>query len=146
LPFGSGFGTFVPIYEKFVPRTQLNDRLVNHAHNDWLELWLTGGLPAIILAAGFLAWLAASTFRAWSDDQPGASVLDLALAQAASIVIVLLLLHSVVDYPLRMPALSVLFAIACAYLIPRRKSENGVEMSPNIDSFAPSEHHAIHQR
>ena len=146
LPFGSGFGTFVPIYEKFVPRTQLKDRLVNHAHNDWLELWLTGGLPAIILAAGFLAWLAASTFRAWSDDQPGASVLDLALAQAASIVIVLLLLHSVVDYPLRMPALSVLFAIACAYLIPRRKSENGVEMSPNIDSFAPSEHHAIHQR
>ena len=146
LPFGSGFGTFVPIYEKFVPRTQLNDRLVNHAHNDWLELWLTGGLPAIILAAGFLAWLAASTFRAWSDDQPGASVLDLALAQAASIVIVLLLLHSVVDYPLRMPALSVLFAIACANLIPRRKSENGVEMSPNIDSFAPSEHHAIHQR
>jgi hypothetical protein len=100
----------------------------------------------MILAAGFLAWLAASTFRAWSGGQPEASILDLALAQAASIVIVLLLLHSVVDYPLRMPALSVLFAIACAYLIPRRKSENGVEMSANINSFAPSEHHAIHQR
>jgi O-antigen ligase len=133
LPFGSGFGTFVPIYQKFVPRTQLNDRLLNHAHDDWLELWLTGGLPAIALAAAFLAWLAASTLRVWSSGEPGAPVLDLALAQAGSIVIVLLLLHSVVDYPLRMPALSVLFAIACAYLIPRR-SDSNVEMSENLDT------------
>jgi hypothetical protein len=133
LPFGSGFGTFVPIYQKFVPRTQLNDRLLNHAHDDWLELWLTGGLPAIALAAAFLAWLAASTLRVWSSGQPGAPVLDLALAQAGSIVIVLLLLHSVVDYPLRMPALSVLFAIACAYLISRR-SDSNVEMSENLDA------------
>jgi hypothetical protein len=137
LPFGSGFGTFVPIYEKFAPRTLLNDRLLNHAHDDWLELWLTGGFPAIVLAAGFLAWFAASTFRVWSGSRPEAPVLDLALAQAASIVIVLLLLHSVVDYPLRMVALSVLFAIACAYLIPRRRSEISGEMSAKIDSFAP---------
>jgi O-antigen ligase len=136
MPFGSGFGTFVPIYQKFVPRTQLNDRLVNHAHNDWLELWLTGGLPAIALAAGFLAWLATSAFRVWRGGQPEGPVLDLALAQAASIVIVLLLLHSVVDYPLRMPALSVLFAIACAYLISRRRSENSAEISAKLDGFA----------
>ena len=97
-------------------------RYVNHAHNDWLELWLTGGAPAIVLAVGFLAWLAASTFRLWSSGQPEAPVLDLALAQAASIVIVLLLLHSVVDYPLRTAALSVLFAMACAYLIPRAQN------------------------
>ena len=38
-----------------------------------------------------------------------------------SIVIVLLLLHSAVDFPLRTAALTVLFAIACAYLIPGRK-------------------------
>jgi hypothetical protein len=120
LPFGSGFGSFTPVFEKFASPTLLLDqnRFVNHAHNDWLELWLTGGGPAIMLAVGFLAWLAAATFRLWSNDQPKVRVLDLALARAASIVIVLLLLHSVVDYPLRTTALSVLFAIACGYLIP----------------------------
>ena len=73
----------------------------------------------MVIAVGFLAWFAVSSFRLWSSGQPEGPVLDLALAQAASIVIGLLLLHSAADYPLRTAALSVLFAIACAYLIPR---------------------------
>jgi hypothetical protein len=138
MPFGSGFGTFVPVYEKSAPRTLLADTYVNRAHNDWLELWLTGGAPAIILAIGFLAWFAAATFRVWSSggQQAEAPVLDLALAQAASIVIVLLLLHSVVDYPLRIPALSVLFAMACAFLIPPRRIEERAQISGRVDSLA----------
>jgi O-antigen ligase len=136
LPFGSGFGTFVPVYDKFAPRTLLEDRYVNHAHDDWLELWLTGGAPAIVLAVGFLAWFAASTFRLWSGGRPGGPVLDLALAQAASIAIVLLLLHSVVEFPLRTPALSVLLAIACAFLIPLRRIEHSVRMSREVESVA----------
>ena len=123
LPFGSGFGTFVPVYDEFAPRTLLGVAYVNHAHDDWLELWLTGGAPAMVLVVGFLAWFAASSFRLWSNSPPEGRVLDLALAQAASIVIVLLLLHSVVDFPLRIPAVSVLFAMACAFLIPRRRME-----------------------
>jgi O-antigen ligase len=130
LPFGSGFGTFVPVYDQFAPRTLLRYSWVNHAHDDWLELWLTGGAPAIVLAVGFLVWFAASTFRLWGSSQPEGPVLDLALAQAASIAIVLMLLHSVVDFPLRIPAVSVLFAMACAFLIPRRGIEKaGVEVT-----------------
>ena len=136
MPFGSGFGTFAPIYEKFAPRTLLRDRYLNQAHNDWLDLWLSGGAPAIVLAVGFLAWSTASTFKLWSTGQPEARVLDLALARAAPIVIVLLLLHSVVDYPLRTAALSVLFAIACAYLIPRRRIDHSAEISTGIERFA----------
>ena len=125
LPFGSGIGTFVPVYDEFAPRTLLADTYVNHAHNDWLELWLTGGAPAMILAVGFLAWFAAATFRLWGSGQPETRALDLALARAAPIVIVLLLLHSAVDFPLRIPTLSVLFAIACGYLIAPRRSAYG---------------------
>lgn len=124
LPLGSGIGTFVPIYEAFAPRTLLSNTYVNHAHDDWLELFLTGGVPAMLLAAGFFVWLAASIFRLWSGSQPEGRVKDLALARAASIVIILLLLHSAMDYPLRIPTLSVLFAIACGYLIPFRKTES----------------------
>jgi O-antigen ligase len=136
MPFGSGSGTFAPIYEKFAPRTLLGDRYLNQAHNDWLDLWLSGGAPAIVLAVGFLTWLTASTFKLWSTGQPEARVLDLALARAAPIVIVLLLLHSVVDYPLRTAALSVLFAMACAYLIPRHRIDHSAEMSTGIERFA----------
>jgi O-antigen ligase len=132
MPFGSGLGTFVPIYQRFAPRTSLQTFYVNHAHDDWLELWLTGGVPAIVLALCFLAWLATSSFRLWSSDQPKRPVLDLALARAAPIVIVLLLLHSVIDFPLRITALLVLFAIACAYLIPLRRIEVGPEMSARV--------------
>jgi O-Antigen ligase len=139
LPFGSGFGSFSPVYEKFAPRTLLQDqnRYVNQAHDDWLDLWLTGGAPAIVLAAGFLAWFAVSTVRLWSRGEPEGRVLDLALAQAASIVIVLLLVHSALDYPLRTAALSVVFAIACAYLVPGRKIERTTERSAGTERFAP---------
>jgi len=131
LPFGSGFGTFTPVYEQFAPRMLVAHYYVNHAHNDWLELWLTGGIPAIVLLVAFLVWLVAAIVRVWKRGEPEAPTLDLALAQAASIVIVLLLLHSALDYPLRIAALTVLFAIACAYLIPQRKIEHGAELYRN---------------
>ena len=136
LPFGSGIGTFVPVYDEFAPRTLLGDTYVNHAHNDWLELWLTGGAPAMILAVGFLVWFAAATFRLWGSGQPEARALDLALARAAPIVIVLLLLHSAVDFPLRIPTLSVLFAIACGYLIPPRNVELNAERFEGVERSA----------
>jgi O-antigen ligase len=136
LPFGSGFGTFVSVYDEFAPRTLLAETYVNHAHNDWLELWLTGGVPAIILAVGFLAWFGVATFRVWSRGQPEAPVLDVALAQAASIVIVLLMLHSVVEFPLRTPTISVLFAMACAFLIPLRGIEQSGQMCGQLEILA----------
>src|SRR5262249_7641670 len=137
LPLGSGFGTFVPVFDKFAPSTLLGGEYVNHAHDDWLELWLTGGVPAIVLAIGFLAWFASSTFRLWnnSSDQPQAPGLDLVLARAAPMVIALLLLHSTVEYPLRSEALMVVFAIACAYLVPR-----------NAQRRLPQESKATHAR
>jgi O-antigen ligase len=133
MPLGSGFGSFVPIFQRFEPPTLVQEVYVNHAHNDWLELWLGGGVPAILLIIGFLAWFAAACARVWRDGRPGAPVLDLALAQAASIVIVLLLLHSVVDYPLQIPTLSVVFAIACAYLIAPRRTED--DRSAGLSKF-----------
>jgi O-antigen ligase len=134
MPFGTGLGSFVPIFQRFEPPTLIDSVYVNHAHNDWLELWLNGGVPAILLIIGFLSWFAAASMRLWRDGRLGAPVLDLALAQAASIVIVLLLLHSVVDYPLQIPTLSVLFAMACAYLIPPRGSED--DLSARLPEFA----------
>ena len=116
-PYGTGLGTFVPIYQMNVPRTLVYDRFVNRAHDDWLELWLTGGAPALVVVLGFLALFVIVAVRAW-HGWPGSPVLDVVSAQAASIMIVLLLLHSILDYPLRTAAVASVFALACALLIP----------------------------
>lgn len=115
-PFGTGFGTFNPVYEMNAPRTEVFDRYVNHAHNDWLEVPLEGGLPAMACIAAFLGWFAWAGRRAWSRGAPPR--LNTGLARASSIAISLILLHSVVDYPLRSIAVMSLFAVACALLLP----------------------------
>lgn len=116
LPFGTGFGTFVPVYQAVEPRTLLFERYVNRAHNDWLELGLEGGVLSIAGLLVFLAWFGRSSFQVWRPNQKGADALDTALARAGSIVVVLLMLHSIVDYPIRTTALMVVFALSCALL------------------------------
>lgn len=116
-PFGSGFGTFVPAYQMFERIDALMPVFANHAHNDWLELWLEGSWPALAMLGVFLIWLAVASVRMWQRHHDDERTLDRAIAQAGSIVIVLLLLHSVVDYPLHTTALMTLFAFCCGLLV-----------------------------
>lgn len=121
-PVGAGLGTFVPVYARFETPADMGANYANHAHNDWLELWLEAGVPGLILAAVFLGWFFATAYRAWRHGDAG---IDSLLAQAASISVLLLLAHSLADYPLRTPALACVFAFACAMIIhPTGKSQN----------------------
>jgi O-antigen ligase len=114
LPLGSGFGTFGQIYEMSVPRTRIIEYYVNHAHDDWLELSLEGGIPAVACLAGFLVWLGFASFRAWRPRDH--LDVDVNLARAGSIAVMLLLMHSVVDYPTRTIAIMTVLAMSCAFL------------------------------
>ena len=107
----------MPVYQTVEPRTLLIERYINRAHNDWLELGLEGGVLTIIGLVVFFVWFGRSSFQAWRPGQSGTDALDTALARAGSIVVVLLLLHSGVEYPLRTTAMMVVFALACALLI-----------------------------
>ncbi len=108
LPFGSGLGTFIQLYPQ-LDNGVASAVYVNHAHNDWLEFLLEGGLPAIALLGLFVVWWARHAFFAWRDGGTRAR-----FARAASVASGLVMLHSVVDYPLRTPALAVVFALSCA--------------------------------
>lgn len=113
-PSGTGFGTFSKIYDAAEPvRDTLPHVFVNRAHNDFLEVFLEGGAPALFIMAGFLIWFLSRTRAASRQPSPSGE-----LARAAAVAIGLMLLHSLVDYPLRTQALAGLFAFCCALLLP----------------------------
>ena len=113
LPFGSGFGTFVPVYQMHEKPADMISSYVNHAHNDWLELLIEGGLPAAVLLVLFVGWFLYRSFRVWRYKEENVAAI---LQRACTISIFCLLLHSLTDYPLRTPGLMVFFAMCCAVL------------------------------
>jgi O-antigen ligase len=109
LPFGSGLGSFDRVYQSVEPLNLVAVEYLNHAHNEYLELWLETGWVGAAIFGLFVVWLAASIVRAWRSGGDG-------LARGAGAAILLLMAASVVDYPLRTEALVVLFAFCCGLL------------------------------
>jgi O-antigen ligase len=135
LPFGSGLGTFVPVYAMFEkPKDLYFDTYANHAHNDYLELWLNTGLLGLSLVGMFLVWFGLRALEIWRTAPPaGASELDWDLVRAAVLIVGLLLAHSLIDYPLRTGAIMAVMAFACALLIePPLGAEPAVISAPTL--------------
>ncbi|EQD70650.1 membrane protein, partial [mine drainage metagenome] len=102
-------------------RATLIPPYVNHAHNDYLELWLEGGMPALLLMLAFVGGWAWRSLRAWrapiaDDPSDGAATLSALIARAAAVGVLVLLLHATVDYALRTLALEATLAVLCAWL------------------------------
>ena len=102
---GTGFGSFEEVYHIFEPDRLLFPEYINQAHNDWAQLVIEGGLPAVAIGLVALAGLARGSIAMARDpDMPGnRSVFWLA---ATSIV----LSASLVDYPLRAPVFQLIVA------------------------------------
>jgi O-antigen ligase len=112
-PVGSGLGSFDPVFRHFEPFALLKLTYFNQAHNDIVQLVLEGGAPAALLLLGFVLWWGLATFRAWRAA-PSAQALA---ARAGSAVILLCLLASIVDYPLRTSLMLSLFCVAAVWLL-----------------------------
>jgi O-Antigen ligase len=123
LPFGTGFGSFVPVYASKERTEDLLSSYANRAHDDWAEFLLETGIPGVLVALLFLWWLGAKAVAIWKRRPADALDHHLALQRGATLVIALLLAHSAVDYPLRTTAMATLFAFACAILIDPREPE-----------------------
>jgi O-antigen ligase len=114
-PAGTGLGSFVDIYRRFENPNRVLRQYANHAHDDYLEVTLELGLPGVLLMLSFILWWLRASLRVWRSDLPGGD-----LGRAGSAIVGIMLLHSLVDYPLRTAALSALLAAACALMIPGR--------------------------
>lgn len=107
---GSGIGTFVPTYRRYED-PQIDDRwFANHAHNDYLELAVEGGVPAMLVLLAFLLWWASRARDSWTGE--AASIEQ----KAATIASAAILLHSLFDYPLRTAGIAAVFAVCLALL------------------------------
>lgn len=123
MPLGSGLGTFVPVYQTFETPRDLTVTYVNHAHNDLLELWLEAGLPGLVLLLLFIFWLSRRAVAVWAGSYPSeVRSIDRNIMKAAAIAAGLLLVHSLVDYPLRTSANLAVMAFCLGLLVPPLKT------------------------
>ncbi len=126
-PFGTGFGSFERVYRAIEPLGQVSPLGVNHVHNDYLELILEGGVPAaILIVLGMLAVIAAlvSGWKTGNDRQERATLV------AAGAAIGLILLFSLVDYPLRMAGIAGLFGASLGLIAAIGRSGSAAASSP----------------
>ncbi len=130
-PAGSGLGAFEAIFRAAEPAEMVDPTYLNNAHNDYLELWLEAG---VLFPAGFLAFLIWAGFGVCGALRGSSS--STAIGRAAGIAILILLLHSVVDYPLRTQALACLFGLFCGLLTPPPGPEMGSGPGSNPDSLS----------
>jgi O-antigen ligase len=121
LPFGTGLGTFPSVYAVYEGSQDLRPEYVNRAHDDWLEFPLETGIAGMLLVALFVAWFALRAFHIWIRPAPGEGTRLLIMQQCAALAVLLLMLHSIVDYPLRTATMLAYFAACCALMTPVRK-------------------------
>jgi O-antigen ligase len=124
---GVGFGNFQKAYQIYEKEEMIFKQYVNHAHNDYLEIVFEGGIVAAFLIAFYLLLLVSAFVR--NRREP--------LQRAAFLSVFFLLVHSLVDYPLRTMALAMTFAFMNAIIFHKgfmdrpAKKANVVEVDHN---------------
>jgi O-antigen ligase len=100
---GFGLGTWPAVYPAYARFD--NGLAANHAHNDWAEWAAEGGFPFLTMLAILAAWsVRPGTDSLWGIGVPA------------------IFAHSLVDYPLREPALAVLLFTMLGALAGRAKN------------------------
>lgn len=118
LGYGS-FGSAYPVYrERLLTDDSVHARLdagmrtgdVRFAHNEYLQVLAESGIPAVVCLVAAVSWVLWSALR--NRPPPELETTRLALL----IIIVASLVHSLVSYPLRLPAQGFLFWFAIGAL------------------------------
>jgi O-antigen ligase len=106
---GSGLGTLVAVYPKY--ETAYDGRVVDHVHNDYIELLAEMGVLGGLCGLAFL-WILLRDSRASFEAEQGH--FSRAIHAGAIAGIAGLLLHSLVDFNLHIPSNAILFLVLSA--------------------------------
>jgi len=112
LPFGSGAGSFRYVYPQYENAAEASSEYVNHAHDDYVEVFLEGGIPGVALVAWLVAWWLLRFRSVWRNNSAPGS-----FGRAAFVTLGVIFAHSVVDYPIRTAAIAAIAGMAAALLV-----------------------------
>lgn len=98
---GSGLGTFVNVFPLYSPPLR---QIFDHAHNDYIEFMLEGGVAGLLLLLGFL------TIYIYCQVTSDASGEKRTLRIAATCSVATMLIHSVFDFNLHILSNALLFS------------------------------------
>lgn len=117
-PFGIGVGAFEPVFRINEPFSLLKPTYFNHAHNDWLEIMIDAGLPGAVLMLAAIAWWGRASIQAWwiAPQQHEAT------PRIGSAMLLLIMVGSMFDYPVRTPVMMAVTTLAAIWLADRRKA------------------------
>jgi O-antigen ligase len=116
MPFGSGIGTFGQAFQRFQP-SELSGYFINRAHNDYLEWVMEGGILALLIILGLLFFYFKRLLELLT--QSGYWSHFKFIQVGAGIGMLIIALHSLVDFNLHIPANQIYFALLAALLFHR---------------------------
>lgn len=114
-PLGSGGGTFFEIFHRFRPEGFWG-KSAYYAHNEYLEWVLEYGVLVAVPLVIFLAFYLRQWGRVW---RPGTWPEFTFLQVGAGFGLLSMVLHSIVDFNLRVPANAIFFALLAAVFFHR---------------------------
>lgn len=125
---GTGLGTLIAVYPRYA---SFDDRLVvDHAHNDYLELLADTGVVGGLCGLAFillLFWQGLTNLRS-ANDRSCRAIYAGALAACAG-----LLLHSLVDFNLHIPANALIFLLLAALATSEISSPNEARRAESLE-------------
>ncbi|WP_174278204.1 O-antigen ligase family protein [Sphingomonas bacterium] len=110
---GSGIGSFSTLYAIGEPLAVVRPTYVNQLHDEYPQLLIEAGLPGAFALLALLSGVVLQAAKVWRRGERAAR---LPLA-CGGLVLLLVALHSSVDYPLRRPAVLPIFALAIALVV-----------------------------
>lgn len=124
---GSGLGTFTVVYPSV--QTAFLNNFVDHAHNDYLQIAAELGVPGGILVFGAIFWILGLTVGlCWRGSE-----YDKAISFACLGSITAILLHSLADFNLCIPANVLVFTIILALAWSNARSEGGPRPPDSVE-------------
>jgi len=109
LPIGTGPGSYPDVYRLVEDATR---RTVNHAHNDYIEMFAEFGIFGLVWMVAALAWIGKNIVTALRFRRRSGRI-----AQYMSVGIMTIIIYSVFDYPLRTISIMTLFVFCMCILI-----------------------------
>lgn len=121
-PWGTGFGSFPEVYKIHEPDAGLTLSYLNHAHNDLIEIVIEGGAASLALAVSALLYAILASYHSWRSW--GTAFTRRALyARASSLMLIVLLIGSATDYPLRTPIFGFIAGLSMLWLWSFKQSD-----------------------